>query len=334
MREDDLRIDEIIEFRDGQISLQGRRLVVHDLNAFAQMRNDLIVSLGPDLARRALTRFGYAEGQADAAAMQRVFQWDSLEAWLRAGARLQTLEGVAQTTIRVLKLDEGAKRLTMEIVWRDSAEAEEHLTAVGPSREPTCWVLAGYASGYASYCLGTDVYFAERKCRACGDRVCAATGKDAASWGDHARLLRPLFEAADIQGRIRSLTVELRRRTKELAAERLRREEAERAERARDFTLFEVRSAAFRRVLDVVGRIAPYETSVLITGESGAGKEVVARATKGHLWPSTAAPCPRRCSKASCSVTRREPSPAPPMTAWGCSNRPPRGRSSWTRSPT
>jgi len=38
------------------------------------------------------------------------------------------------------------------------------------------------------------------------------------------------------------------------------------------------RSAAMRRVMDMVDRIAPARTSVLLTGESGTGKEMVARA--------------------------------------------------------
>jgi Nif-specific regulatory protein len=38
------------------------------------------------------------------------------------------------------------------------------------------------------------------------------------------------------------------------------------------------RSASWRAVLDLVARVAPTETTVLLTGESGTGKEVVARA--------------------------------------------------------
>lgn len=44
----------------------------------------------------------------------------------------------------------------------------------------------------------------------------------------------------------------------------------------------EARSAAMSRVLDVIRRVAPSDASVLITGEHGAGKEVVARALHAH----------------------------------------------------
>jgi two-component system response regulator AtoC len=41
-------------------------------------------------------------------------------------------------------------------------------------------------------------------------------------------------------------------------------------------------SAALKRVLDVVGRVAPKDVTVLFTGESGSGKEVVATALHAH----------------------------------------------------
>ena len=107
--------------------------------------------------------------------------------------------------------------------------------------------------------------------------MCSATGKDAKSWGSEAPRLAALFEVEDIQGKIRDLTRELRRRTRELAAERQQVERMERIEHVRKSTLVEVRSVAFQRILDLVSRIAPYDTSALITGESGVGKEVVAR---------------------------------------------------------
>jgi two-component system NtrC family response regulator len=38
------------------------------------------------------------------------------------------------------------------------------------------------------------------------------------------------------------------------------------------------RSAAMKRVFDMVVRVAPTRTTVLITGESGTGKELIAKA--------------------------------------------------------
>ena len=63
-----------------------------------------------------------------------------------------------------------------------------------------------------------------------------------------------------------------------------------------------------------------------IQGESGTGKELIAarrpRASAAHAspsWPSTARRCPRTSWRASCSGTRRAPSPGPSAGSRACS---------------
>ena len=77
-------------------------------------------------------------------------------------------------------------------------------------------------------------------------------------------------------------------------------------------------SPAMQPVFDTVLQVAPTRATVLITGESGTGKELVARALR-HAQSRAQravrqaplrARSPRRCSRASCSVTRRARSPA------------------------
>ena len=84
-------------------------------------------------------------------------------------------------------------------------------------------------------------------------------------------------------------------------------------------------SAAIRAVLTLIDQVAPHDSSVLMLGESGTGKEVVARAihdtsprrNRPVRSQSTAAPFPPTCWRASCSATRRAPSPAPIATRKG-----------------
>lgn len=274
MRADDLRFNELYTFRDGAIDFQGRRLVIHSLDAFAQFRTDLFEMVGPRQARQILTRFGYFWGQADAAAMRRVFSWSRPIELVKACARLHGMQGVARWVTKKLDFDEHAEKdghFLMEVAWHGSGEAEEHMAHLGKAEHPVCWMQVGYASGFMSYALGRNIYFVEETCRAQGARACSAVGKDAASWGSQLHSHLAYFSADDIRGKIRSLTDRLRQVTRALDEQTRSLSALERP------PLVEVRSAAFTRVVELASRIARFDSSVLITGESGVGKEVVAR---------------------------------------------------------
>ena len=86
---------------------------------------------------------------------------------------------------------------------------------------------------------------------------------------------------------------------------------------------------AMVRLFDLIARLATSDLPVLILGETGAGKEVAARAVhhgsraraRTVRDASTAPRSPRPSSRASCSATRRAPSPAPSPPSAGCSRR-------------
>lgn len=273
MKAEDLRLEELVSFDDGALRFQGRRLVLHDMHAMAQFRRDLVSSLGEEEARRILTRFGFCWGQNDAAAMKRVFEWDSIEDLLLAGPRLHTLQGVAKVEVKWIELAEDGT-FAMEVVWHDSGEAAEHLRDLGEADSPACWMLCGYASGYVSMCLDRDVYFIEQACKASGDSRCLATGKDLDSWGAEIEPYLTFFQIEDIHEKILILTDQLKQTTAQLERRNRRLRELE---DPASIGLAEVKSKAYREILSVARKVARFDSSVLLAGETGVGKEVLAR---------------------------------------------------------
>ena len=284
MKAEELRLDELVRFGEGLVDIHGRRLILQDTASFGQFTRDLIEMIGREDARRIMTRWGYFWGQVDAATMQRLFQWDSLEEWVKAALRLHRLMGAGTPAVISVELDLETSRFAAQVSCHDSLEADNHQAEFGTSDKPCCWTLMGYFSGYATYCLGKSVYFVERECRGKGDERCLAVGMDIDSWGQEIAEDLPYFHATDIQGKIQALSNQLRE--KELELER-QLSQAEPSGRSRIASV-EVRSREFQRVIELADRVAKFDSSVLITGETGVGKEVVARYIHSHSPRSNA----------------------------------------------
>jgi DNA-binding NtrC family response regulator len=283
---DRVQLAELLDFRPdlGVIRLHAQRVVILSAAAMGLLRKELIDTFGVQVARRLLLRFGYADGYHDAVNLRERSSWTDPVEGLRAGTVLHTLEGIVRAELVRAERPDGG--LDAEYVWHDSYEAQQHVHHYGRSAGPVCWSLVGYASGYASACLGREVYFREASCLGQGAKQCRVVGRDAAAWtDDELQELRTDFQGADLREEVERLQLAVRRQAQELA----RRERAlerrerelnllrERVARHAESKRFVARSPAMQEVLELAAQVAPLDTTVLVYGESGTGKEFVVR---------------------------------------------------------
>src|SRR5262249_21963099 len=272
MRAADLDIHELLHFlpESGLITFAGERVLLLDAVALGLLRKELIDLLGMTAARPVLTRFGYAHAWRGAETLRKGFPWDSEDEWRVAGARLHTIQGLVRAEVTRSSMDPAGPGA--EGIWHDSYEAEQHLLHLGQADEPVCWTLTGFASGYMSCVYGKDIIAIEDKCRGKGDAVCRPRVRSKEEWGPEiAAIHLPFYQKACLDSGLTQLTNTLKKKEQQLRSRR--------ALRQVDSTIpsgLVAASPAMLRTLDLARRVARVDSTVLITGESGAGKERIA----------------------------------------------------------
>ena len=280
-------IGQVFDFRPdlGIIRLHEQRVVILSAAAMGLIRKELVDTVGAEIARRVMLRFGYADGYHDAVSLRERSAWTDPIDGLRAGVTLHRLEGIVRAEIVSVEYDAESGRFEEELTFRDSYVAEQYVYHYGTADAPMCWSLAGYVSGYASACLGREVYFRETECTAQGAERCMLIGRDAASWGDDADTFRFDYQGADLRREVEHV-----RDVVHQQLQALERRERHVAKRERELNLlrervarfaaskhFVARSAVMNDVLDLAAQVAPIDTTVLVYGESGTGKEFIVR---------------------------------------------------------
>ncbi|MGC4080899.1 MAG: sigma-54-dependent Fis family transcriptional regulator [Vicinamibacterales bacterium] len=275
MRATDLDLRELLEFepKGGIIRFAGDRALLLNTVALGLLRRELVETFGLITARGILTRFGYAHGWRTADALREQFEWDTEHEWQLAGGRVHQLQGFL--------VYEPAPKTTREIpkgfasaLWRDSYEAQEHLAQLGPSTEPVCWTLAGFASGYLSRVAGRRILCFEEKCVAQGDAYCLMIRRPEEEWANCPSSDRRFFDRMCLDEALKDVTDRLKSTEQRLAARRRQLARVKVEERA---TGIVAKSDKMQRVLEEARRVARVDSTVLITGESGVGKEALAR---------------------------------------------------------
>jgi len=276
MRAEDLHHKELLELdaEGGVIRFAGQRALLVDAVAMGLLRKYLVENFGLTAARAVLTQFGFAHGFRMAEALKSQFKWDSDEDWRRAGTRIHMLEGLFR--VESGSLDPASPAGSTLV---SSYEAEQHLLHFGRADSATCWTLCGLTSGYISRIQEKEIYVLEDRCMGKGDAGCHLQGRTRAEWGDERAEDLRFFEANRLE---ECLDVSMHRVIETLKA-------ADRKLRERRRALVRVapeveeplgivaKSMPMRTLVDLARRVAKVDSTTLITGESGSGKERIAR---------------------------------------------------------
>ncbi|MBK9089671.1 MAG: sigma 54-interacting transcriptional regulator [Holophagales bacterium] len=275
MRADDLTLDTLFDAdpKGGVYRFAGERAVLLDTAALGLLRKELIDTLSLGAARGVLYRFGWAHGFRTAEAMKGAFDWESPEEWIKAGGRLHRLKGLV--TFRPVPREAGAPpRHFAQAFWEDSYEAEQHLLHFGKADEPVCWTLTGFASGYLTVVHGRPIRVVEETCVGKGDAVCRMAGEPEEEWDEATRRSFAGVSERCLEGELARVRDALRATEAKLKA---RRSELTRLKIEEEHPGVIARSPGMRRAFDLACRVARVDSTVLLTGESGVGKEVLAR---------------------------------------------------------
>ncbi|MFP3553963.1 sigma 54-interacting transcriptional regulator [Paraburkholderia sp. SIMBA_049] len=256
------------DVEQGKIWLHEQRMVLTHSSMFANLRTELIKTLGSQRARGLLMRLGYQSGWRDAILARKLRPNLSTAEAFFAGPQLALIKGMVNVKPIKLEFDVGKGQFYAEFQWQDAYEAELHLLEHGPVSEPVCWQLVGYASGFTTYYMGRSIFFKEVECLGCGADHCRIVGRLAEEWEDHEELLR-LMQPDAMAEELLSVQSQL----------------SQLQESVRDASVHEEliansvgRSSRFIWASKLLQKAASAPVTVLLQGETGVGKEIFARA--------------------------------------------------------
>ncbi len=279
MRFEDLKLEDLLDLpsQGGVYRFAGQRVLLLDAVALGILRSTLVKEFGWTAARGILTRLGYSHGRRVAEAIRDTLPWENKQEWQRAGGRLHRLQGLVDFEPVHNEYRKG-KAPFADALWHNSYEAEQHILHFGQSDDCVCWSLCGFASGYLSAVHDMEVYCIEEACVGRGDAACRMVGQTRDEWGDIIEPHLVYYEKDCLDESLHVLRKELQKTEEALNAKKQRLGEIA----DDDVDGIVARSRKMKQVLEVAQRVAAVDSSVLLLGETGVGKERLARFIHTH----------------------------------------------------
>lgn len=249
---------------EGEILLGQYRMLLLHTETFADLRKELIDSLGVDRARGLITRMGYASGQKDAALAKKLNPNASDDEIMSMGPELYKLQGAVKASAINVKINIMTGKFYGEYLCQNSYEAKYHMNQYGIALDPVCWTQIGYATGYTSALMRKFILYKEIDCIGCGSENCRIIGKPIEEWTDNDQD-KIYFELQPIADQIIQLQSEI-----EILRSTIKRESG-----LKDII---GNSPKLLESYELLTKVVDNEVTVMLSGETGVGKELFARA--------------------------------------------------------
>lgn len=182
----DLSKDLQLNPQEGIATFRNSRLVIVDATSLGLLRQNLVDELGPDKARAFFLRLGFSHGMSDFAQMKKKYVFDTEMDLLASGPVIHSWEGLVAAHPTEIRFDRGKGEFFFTGRWVNSYEAEQYLSFNVPAKEPVCWSLMGYASGWCTAFFGSPLIAIEPTCCGKGDHECGWLIQPPGVWGDEA----------------------------------------------------------------------------------------------------------------------------------------------------
>ncbi len=270
----ELDLRELLSFKPkgGAISFLGHRFYMTDMYSHGLLQMELDKCLGSGLANSIMLRSGFAKGWLLAEQIKRKMP----DIWADArngklGPMLCSMYGFGEVLSSQRRNGTTEKPL-IETYYISLYEAERHLQLHGLSDSVVCWEQMGFASGYVTNLEKRTVYFIEKECKAKGDSYCHLIGNYLDEWDEQITPYLPLYNGI-CNETVSSQLNDVQRWDEVLSPNMQDKINLSMKPMSIDNSYPISQSEAMCSLLDMAKNVAKVPTSVLITGESGVGKE-------------------------------------------------------------
>lgn len=274
MQAKDLQLLDLLQFYpdSGIIRLLDQRVLIFDSMALGLLHKELIDSMGLHVARAVISRFGYAHGWRTAESLKK--DWpDLIFQDSDTGPRLHTMQGFL-THLELERTVDAHGNPVINASWKDSYEVEQYKLHFGTPEEPVCWAITAFASGYVSSRMGREMLFIEKECCALGAQACLVEGRLREHWKDEYRDQLCYYNPGTIDTLLPKVNHKLKELEKKL---QIRKQQIAELDSKEHYNRLCAKSPVMRKVIDLAQRTAQVDASVVLSGESGVGKEKIAR---------------------------------------------------------